>query len=432
MNFAEFMAAYDDLIARARDNKLAGCRFRRHHDFADQSWDRGDHGIEPAADAGAGRDHRHGRDRLSAGISRRAGRRARVDGTEQSDDGDLHLRSSRDSGRRIGHVPGAPASAARRRGRISTTSIFRDLGISMQPMRWEPDQAAAPLINADPVKQSAVARLIQAWRERGHLVADLDPLGRTRPPQPDLEPSAHGLTIWDLDRTLPRRIVRCHDAARRWSSGCARFTRERWACSTCTSTVRRRAELAPAAHRESGDARRGDAARILRNIIEAEGFELFLDHRFKGHKRFSLEGGEAMIAMFDELLDRAAAAGVSGMRHRDVAPRAVEHAGEHRREKHGAAFFGIRRRRRSGIVRRPGRRQISPGRDGSAADVDGQRHHGDGGVQSESSRSGESGGRRADAAEAGPAGRPGTRTRGPAADSRRRGDGGTGRGRPRP
>ena len=47
-----------------------------------------------------------------------------------------------------------------------------------------------------------MARLIQAWRERGHLAADIDPLGVPRPPHPDLEPSAHGLTIWDLDRTF--------------------------------------------------------------------------------------------------------------------------------------------------------------------------------------------------------------------------------------
>ena len=43
---------------------------------------------------------------------------------------------------------------------------------------------------------------MQAWRERGHLVADIDPLGTARKPHPDLEPSAHGLTIWDLDRTF--------------------------------------------------------------------------------------------------------------------------------------------------------------------------------------------------------------------------------------
>ena len=57
-------------------------------------------------------------------------------------------------------------------------------------------------VSADPVKQSGIASLIQAWRERGHLAADIDPLGIPRPAHPDLDPSAHGLTIWDLDRTF--------------------------------------------------------------------------------------------------------------------------------------------------------------------------------------------------------------------------------------
>ena len=60
--------------------------------------------------------------------------------------------------------------------------------------------------------------------------------------------------------------------------------------------------------------------RALKSVVEAEGFELFLENRFKGHKRFSLEGGESIIAMIDELLDRAAAGDVEecviGMAHR--------------------------------------------------------------------------------------------------------------------
>ena len=74
--------------------------------------------------------------------------------------------------------------------------------IPIRALRWEPDQAAAPVVNADPVKQAGVARLIQAWRERGHLIADIDPLGTQRPAYAELEPAAHGLTIWDLDRAF--------------------------------------------------------------------------------------------------------------------------------------------------------------------------------------------------------------------------------------
>ena len=82
------------------------------------------------------------------------------------------------------------------------------------PCAGKPDQASAPVINADPMKQAAVARLIQAWRERGHLVADLDPLGATRAAASG--PGAVGARAHDLGSgpDFPRRIVRRDDAAR--------------------------------------------------------------------------------------------------------------------------------------------------------------------------------------------------------------------------
>ncbi len=200
--------------------------------------------------------------------------------------------------------------------------IFADLAIPMRPLRWEADQVSAPVVNADPVKQAAVARLIEAWRERGHLVADIEPLGSPRNSHPDLEPSSYGLTIWDLDRTfhagsfgvttlrtlLDRlrltyagkigvQFMHVDDPAeRQWFQQRMEPTANQWS-------------LDPETKR-----------RALKNIALAEGFELFLDNRFKGHKRFSLEGGETMIAVIEELLERGAAAGVHecviGMAHR--------------------------------------------------------------------------------------------------------------------
>ena len=81
------------------------------------------------------------------------------------------------------------------------------------------------------------------------------------------------------------------------------------------------AGAAHGAHGESVERRtpRPRSAR-LQAIVLAAGFETFLDNRFKGHKRFSLEGGETTIAMIEELLERAAASNVSevviGMAHR--------------------------------------------------------------------------------------------------------------------
>jgi multifunctional 2-oxoglutarate metabolism enzyme len=199
--------------------------------------------------------------------------------------------------------------------------IYSDLGILSRPIRWEVESPTAPSVSADPVKQAAVATFIQAWRERGHLAADIDPLGIPRPPAPDLELSAHRLTIWDLDRTFDAgsfgvitlrdlierlrltyagkmgvEFMHCEDPAeRRW------FLEQLEASGTWTLSAEAK-------------------GRALMSVLNAEGFESFLENRFKGHKRFSLEGGESTIAVVDELLDRATLGNVDecviGMAHR--------------------------------------------------------------------------------------------------------------------
>ncbi|HEY1755854.1 MAG TPA: multifunctional oxoglutarate decarboxylase/oxoglutarate dehydrogenase thiamine pyrophosphate-binding subunit/dihydrolipoyllysine-residue succinyltransferase subunit [Bryobacteraceae bacterium] len=200
--------------------------------------------------------------------------------------------------------------------------IFADLNIPIRPLRWEPDQAAAPMVNADPVKQAAVVRLIDAWRERGHLIADIDPLGSQRPPYPELEPSAHGLTIWDLDRTFHAgafgvtTLRTLLDRLRLTYAG--KIGVQYMHIDSVEERLWLQQRIEPAALQWSVDtvARK----RALQSIVLAAGFEAFLDNRFKGHKRFSLEGGETMIAMIEELLERAAASQVRevfiGMAHR--------------------------------------------------------------------------------------------------------------------
>ncbi|WP_283615087.1 2-oxo acid dehydrogenase subunit E2, partial [Mycolicibacterium poriferae] len=76
--------------------------------------------------------------------------------------------------------------------------IFRELGIPYEPVRWRID-------NPDPIedKSARVIELIAAYRNRGHLMADIDPLrlDNTRfRSHPDLDVNTHGLTLWDLDR----------------------------------------------------------------------------------------------------------------------------------------------------------------------------------------------------------------------------------------
>jgi 2-oxoglutarate decarboxylase len=215
--------------------------------------------------------------------------------------------------------------------------IFADLGIPHRPVHWEPDrQACLPGASGDRfaevAKEAAVLQLINAYRVRGHLVADLDPLGSTGGYHPELDPANYGLTIWDLDRpfitgTLAealgnggpqpvatlREILQTLRRTYCGKIGCEymhiqipeqkRWLQQRMEPQTNQWPLERETRL-----------------RILDRLLEAEGLEHFLHARFVGHKRFSLEGAESAIPILDELLFRASALGVEeaviGMAHR--------------------------------------------------------------------------------------------------------------------
>ncbi len=204
--------------------------------------------------------------------------------------------------------------------------IFKEIGISQHPFQLAPvpvasASAAAPVVAVgDPFKEAAVAHLINAYRVRGHLIANLDPLGSTRPMHPDLDLATHGLTIWDLDRrvvTEGNKTLRevLDDLLKTYSANIApeymyipEPEQKNWIRDRMEST-KNQWPLEPAVRQ-----------RILQCLTEAEQLELFLDTRFIGKKRFSLEGGEATIPCLDEILERAANSGVGeaviGMAHR--------------------------------------------------------------------------------------------------------------------
>ena len=321
MDFAQFLAAFDDLVARARTNKLIVADFEGTTISLTNPGTVGTMGSTPRLMPGQGAiiatgaidyppEYRGVPEdiRTSMGLSKVMTVTCTYD---------HRVIQGAESGLFLGHLQSLLEGEDG-----FYDSLFASLGIPMRALRWEPDQAAAPLINADPMKQAAVARLIQAWRERGHLVADLDPLGVPRVSHPDLEPSTHGLTIWDLDRTFHagsfgvmtlRALI---DRLRLTYAGKIGVpwmhidsTEERnWLEQRMEPTLNQW-PLEPALKR-----------RVLQDVIGAEGFENFLDTRFKGHKRFGLEGGESAIAIIEEILERAAAASSTevaiGMAHR--------------------------------------------------------------------------------------------------------------------
>ena len=214
--------------------------------------------------------------------------------------------------------------------------IFEHLKLPYNPVRWEPDrQVSLPGATghtAEVAKEAAVLQLINAYRVRGHLIADLDPLGGEPSYHPELDPLRYGLTIWDLDREFltgslgeaigegaPKSVATLREILETLRQtycgkiGCEYMNiqhpeQKRW--------LQQRME--PEANNWPLD--REPRLRILEELIAAEQFEHFLHSRFVGQKRFSLQGAETAIAILDELLDRAADRNVHevviGMAHR--------------------------------------------------------------------------------------------------------------------
>jgi 2-oxoglutarate dehydrogenase E1 component len=207
--------------------------------------------------------------------------------------------------------------------------IFEDLGLPHRPVKWEMDEHPGlfgPSGSKEEVeKQARVLQLIHAYRVRGHLVSDLDPLDSKRTPHRDLDPATYGLTLWDLDREFITNGLSGKDRAtlreilevlRETYCGTigveymyiADPERKDW-LQERMETTRNYPALDAASKR-----------RVLEKLVEAESFERFLHAKYVGHKRFSLEGGEALIPLLDRILNDAAQQGVDevviGMPHR--------------------------------------------------------------------------------------------------------------------
>ncbi len=177
-------------------------------------------------------------------------------------------------------------------------------------------------------KQAAVLQLINAYRVRGHLIADLNPLGTKPAYHPELDPANYGLTIWDFDRqfltgslAIPGdlKLARLRDIIEQLrQTYCGRLGCEYMHIQHPEEKRWLQERMEPQANNWPLDDT--TKRRILLRLLQAEGFENFLHTRFVGQKRFSLEGGESAMVILDECLEQAAEAGVQeiviGMAHR--------------------------------------------------------------------------------------------------------------------
>ncbi|MDT5072045.1 MAG: multifunctional 2-oxoglutarate metabolism enzyme, partial [Mycobacterium sp.] len=199
--------------------------------------------------------------------------------------------------------------------------IFRELGIPYEPVRWRTD-------NPDSIfdKNARIIELIAAYRNRGHLMADIDPLrlDKTRfRSHPDLDVLTHGLTLWDLDRVFKvdgfagAEYKKLRDVLSVLRDAYCRHVGVEYTHILEPEQQKWIQERVEVKHDKPTVA---EQKYILSKLNAAEAFETFLQTKYVGQKRFSLEGAESVIPMMDAVLDQAAEHNldevVIGMPHR--------------------------------------------------------------------------------------------------------------------
>ncbi|WKV16391.1 multifunctional oxoglutarate decarboxylase/oxoglutarate dehydrogenase thiamine pyrophosphate-binding subunit/dihydrolipoyllysine-residue succinyltransferase subunit [Janibacter limosus] len=199
--------------------------------------------------------------------------------------------------------------------------IFASLRIPYEPVRWVRDISTSH--DDDINKVARVQELIHSYRVRGHLMADINPLEYKQRHHSDLDITTHGLTLWDLERHFATGGFGGEPFLKlRKIPGILRD-------SYCRTTGVEYMHIRDPEQRkwmqdrvEVGYAKTtsDEQLRILRRLNAAEAFETFLQTKFVGQKRFSLEGGESVIAVLDRILSRSAEEGLEevciGMPHR--------------------------------------------------------------------------------------------------------------------
>ena len=320
LNFAEYLNAYEDLVKRARDNKLTA------EDFA---------GTTASLTNPGGIGTVHSVPRLTKGQGCIVGAGALDYPAEFQGMSEEHLAKLGVSkvitltstyDHRV--IQGAGSGEFLKKihelllgERGFYDEIFADLRIPYEPIRWATDFEQTDADSRS--KETRVQELINAYRVRGHLMADIDPLEYQQRSHPDLDVLTHGLSLWDLDRTYKtggfggksKMMVRDVLKILR-DSYCRTVGVEYMHIHNPAERKWMQEKLEQPYQKPS----REQQLRILEKLNEAEAFETFLQTKFVGQKRFSLEGGESTIAALDAILQASADAALDevaiGMAHR--------------------------------------------------------------------------------------------------------------------
>ncbi|MEE2061173.1 multifunctional oxoglutarate decarboxylase/oxoglutarate dehydrogenase thiamine pyrophosphate-binding subunit/dihydrolipoyllysine-residue succinyltransferase subunit [Rhodococcus artemisiae] len=305
MNFAQFYSAYEDIVRRARDGKLTG------EDFS---------GVTISLTNPGGIGTVHSVPRLMNGQGAIIGAGAMEYPAEFQGASDeriaemgigklLTLTSTYDH--RV--IQGAESGEFLRQIHQLLISdefydeIFHTLHIPYEPVRWRKDVPEG-LVD----KHTRVLELIAAYRNRGHLMADTDPLQFVRDKfrsHPDLDVTTHDLTLWDLDREFNvggfhgQQRMKLRDVLSVLRDAYCRHVGIEYTHILEPEQQQWLQERVEAHHVKPTVAQQ---KYILSRLNAAEAFETFLQTKYVGQKRFSLEGAESVIPMMDSIIDQAA------------------------------------------------------------------------------------------------------------------------------
>lgn len=199
--------------------------------------------------------------------------------------------------------------------------IFAALKIPFEPYRWSTDNRLDPFGPQEKEeqleKETLVNKLINAYRVRGHVSADINPLGYEAYHYPELQLSYYGLTVWDLDREFDTgglggiKRAPLRDILRMLRKAyCGQIGIEYMHIQSPEQKFWIQ-DYVEATHFERHFTQ-AERLRIYRKLLEAELLESFINTKFIGAKRFSIEGGESFIPTLEYLLLRASQAGLSG------------------------------------------------------------------------------------------------------------------------
>jgi len=320
MGFAEFITAYEDVVKRAREGKLEASDFQGNT-------------ISLTNPGGIGTVHSVPRLMKGQACIIGAGALeypAEFQGSAKSSLADLGIGKTITLTSTYDHrvIQGAGSGEFLARihelligGGNFYEDIFAALRIPYMPIHWAEDIAVD---HADQVNKTArVQELINAFRVRGHLMADVDPLEYRQRSHPDLEIETHGLTFWDLDREFVtggfggRRTMLLREILGVLrDSYCRTIGVEYMHIQDPAQRKWFQEHLERPYEKPSHDAQ----MRVLSKLNQAEAFETFLQTKYVGQKRFSLEGGESTITLVDEILQKAAEESLDevaiGMAHR--------------------------------------------------------------------------------------------------------------------